>query len=78
MPPLEMTEMKEIPLRDLVAEKGLAVVADALGCSAVAIHKAVNLNRKIAITIQEDGTCTAEERRPFPSQPKRQPHIKAA
>lgn len=63
--------MKEIPLINLVAEKGLTAVAAALGCSAVAVSKAVNLNRKIAITIQDDGTYTAEERRPFPSQAKR-------
>lgn len=60
--------MKRIPLLELVAEKGQAAVAKALGVSPPAITKALSSDRKIFITIHEDGSCEAQEIRPFPSQ----------
>ncbi|MCY1306573.1 Cro [compost metagenome] len=47
----------------------------ALGCSAAAISKALSAGREILVTCHKDGTFTAEELRPFPSQ---QPQKKSA
>lgn len=63
--------MKQIPLLDLVAEKGQAAVAKALGVSPPAIAKAINADRLIIVTIHKDGSYEAQELRPFPSQQKR-------
>lgn len=60
--------MKKTPLPELVNRLGQAVVAKALGVSAPAISKALVAGREIYVTEHEDGTLTAEELRPFPSQ----------
>ncbi|MBC3410071.1 Cro/Cl family transcriptional regulator [Pseudomonas sp. SWRI51] len=60
--------MNPVALPDLVARIGQAAVAEALGVSPAAIHKAVRSGRKIFVTVHEDGTCTGEETRPFPCQ----------
>jgi len=61
--------MKRTELADLVAERGQAAIAKALGVSAPAIAKALTAERTIFVTEHADGTFTAEELRPFPSQP---------
>lgn len=60
--------MKKTPLHDLVCQRGQAAVAKALGVSAPAIAKALLAEREIYVTENRDGTFTAEELRPFPSQ----------
>lgn len=60
--------MNSIPLPDLVAQKGQAAVAEAFGVSPAAIHKAVRSGRNIVVTINEDGSYTGQETRPFPCQ----------
>lgn len=61
--------MKRTTLADLVAERGQAATAKALGVSAPAIAKALSAERVIFVTEHPDGSFTAEEMRPFPSQP---------
>lgn len=63
--------MKKKPLPDLVAEKGQAAVAKALGVSPAAISKALNTERDIVVTVNRDGSMTAQELKPFPSQARR-------
>ncbi|MFC0669444.1 Cro/CI family transcriptional regulator [Azotobacter chroococcum] len=60
--------MNQISLHDLVIQIGQAAVARAIGVSPAAIHKAIMRNRKITVTINDDGSYTAHELRPFPSQ----------
>lgn len=60
--------MNQFKLPDLVVQKGQAAVAEALGISPAAIHKALRSGRQIIVTIHDDGSYTAQELRPFPSQ----------
>lgn len=60
--------MKKTPLPELVEKIGQAAVAKALGVSSPAISKALRAERDIQVLEHEDGTYTAEEIRPFPSQ----------
>lgn len=60
--------MKKTTLSVLVAERGQAAVAKALGVSAPAIAKALSTERVIFVTEHADGTFSAQELRPFPSQ----------
>lgn len=59
--------MNQFKLPDLVVHKGQASVAEALGISPAAIHKALRSGRQIIVTIHDDGSYTAQELRPFPS-----------
>ncbi|WP_338500991.1 Cro/CI family transcriptional regulator [Pseudomonas poae] len=60
--------MKKMPLPDLVERIGQTAVAKALGVSSPAISKALRAERDIQVQEHPDGTFTAEEVRPFPSQ----------
>lgn len=60
--------MKKTPLPELVERIGQAAVAKGLDVSAPAIAKALKAERVIQVTEHEDGSFTAEEIRPFPSQ----------
>lgn len=60
--------MNQIHLPELVIKIGQAAVAEAFGISPAAIHKAVRSGRQIIVTIHDDGSYTAQEFRPFPSQ----------
>jgi len=60
--------MKKTPLPELVERIGQTAVAKALGVSSPAISKAVRNERDIQVIEHDDGTFTAEEVRPFPSQ----------
>lgn len=60
--------MKKTPLPELVEKIGQAAVAKALGVSSPAISKALRAERDIRVLEHADGTYTAEEIRPFPSQ----------
>jgi predicted transcriptional regulator len=60
--------MKKTPLPELVEKIGQTAVAKALGVSSPAISKALRAERDIQVLEHDDGTYTAEEIRPFPSQ----------
>ncbi|WP_259193178.1 Cro/CI family transcriptional regulator [Pseudomonas grimontii] len=60
--------MKKMPLPELVERMGQAAVARALGVSSPAISKALRAERDIQVQEHADGTFTAKEVRPFPSQ----------
>ncbi|WP_095052187.1 Cro/CI family transcriptional regulator [Pseudomonas sp. Irchel s3b2] len=60
--------MKKTPLPLLVERMGQIAVAKALGVSSPAISKALKAERDIQVTEHADGTFTAQEIRPFPSQ----------
>ncbi len=59
--------MQRVTLSDFAAEKGQMQAAKLLGIWQGAVHKALKMRREIYVTLQEDGTYTAEEVRPFPS-----------
>lgn len=60
--------MKRIPLAELVARKGQAFTAKALGVSPAAISKAITAERNISVSCNQDGTFEAHELKSFPAQ----------
>lgn len=64
--------MKKTPLSELVSAKGKSAVAKALGVTVPAISKALSTERDIYVTEHDNGTYSAEELKPFPSQAKTQ------
>lgn len=61
--------MRRIPLTDFIREKkGQVAAAEVLGMSQGALSKALRVGRAVYVTEHDDGTFTAEEVRPFPSQ----------
>ncbi|AWT33958.1 TPA: hypothetical protein NIE30_005864 [Pseudomonas aeruginosa] len=64
--------MHRIPLKEFSAQKGQTKAAALLGLTQGALNKALRVGREIYVTEHDDGTFTAEELRPFPSQPKNQ------
>ena len=60
--------MKQIPLTELVATKGQAFAARALGVSPAAISKAILAERNISVICNQDGTFDAHELKSFPAQ----------
>ncbi|HHK4949754.1 TPA: Cro/CI family transcriptional regulator [Pseudomonas aeruginosa] len=64
--------MKRIHLKQFVADRGQVDSASLLGVTQGAISKALRVGRDIYVTEHDDGTFTAEELRPFPSQAKTQ------
>ncbi|CAE6950118.1 Regulatory protein Cro [Ectopseudomonas oleovorans] len=62
--------MNEFPLAELVKARSQADVAKGLGCSGPAIKKAIDQGRKITVIVNDDGTLTGQEIKPFPSQVK--------
>jgi predicted transcriptional regulator len=62
--------MKKTPLSELVSAKGKSAVAKALGVTVPAISKALSTERDIYVTEHDNGTYSAEELKPFPSQAK--------
>lgn len=71
MTAFEVSAMNQIPLADLVAEKGQTHVARALGVSPPAISKALSAERIILVTIHDNGAYEAQELRPFPAQARK-------
>lgn len=65
--------MRRIPLHEFATEKGQVQAATLLGMSQGALSKALRVGRAVFVTEHNDGTLTAEEVRPFPSQPAKQP-----
>ncbi|WP_407733264.1 Cro/CI family transcriptional regulator [Pseudomonas citronellolis] len=64
--------MKRTHLKQFVADRGQVDSASLLGVTQGAISKALRVGRDIYVTENDDGTFTAEELRPFPSQAKTQ------
>lgn len=60
--------MRRIPLNEFATEKGQVQAATVLGMSQGALSKALRVGRSVYVTEHDDGTFTAEEVRPFPSQ----------
>lgn len=60
--------MRRIPLHEFATEKGQVQAATLLGMSQGALSKALRVGRAVFVTEHADGTFSAEESRPFPSQ----------
>lgn len=60
--------MKRKPLSKFAEEKGQVQAAALLGLSQGALSKALRVGREVFVTELRDGTCSAQEVRPFPSQ----------
>ncbi|WP_339521771.1 Cro/CI family transcriptional regulator [Pseudomonas sp. EA_35y_Pfl2_R111] len=60
--------MKRTPLTKFVEARTQEECALLLGCTQGAISKALRVGRAVFVTENDDGTFTAEELRPFPSQ----------
>lgn len=58
---------QRIKLKDYVLRFGQTKTAQALGVYQSAIFKAISLQRDITVIVHEDGSVSAEELRPFPS-----------
>ncbi|WP_443190938.1 Cro/CI family transcriptional regulator [Pseudomonas indica] len=61
--------MRRIPLNEFASEKGQVHAAALLGMSQGALSKALRVGRAVFVTEHADGSFSAEETRPFPSQP---------
>ena len=64
--------MRRITLSEFASEHRQTKAAKLLGLTQGALNKALNAGRDIYVTEHDDGTFTAEELRPFPSQAKTQ------
>lgn len=60
--------MRRIPLTEFAKEHGHTKAAQMLGCTQGALSKAIRVGRDVFVTVEEDGTFSAQEQRPFPSQ----------
>ncbi|MBA6102475.1 Cro/Cl family transcriptional regulator [Pseudomonas monteilii] len=57
-----------LTLGAFVQKIGQARVARALGVKPASIAKAIQAGRNITVEVADDGSCTAQETRPFPCQ----------
>lgn len=64
--------MRRITLNEFATEKGQTKAASLLGMTQGALNKALRVGRDIYVTENDDGSFSAEELRPFPSQGKSQ------
>ena len=60
--------MRRIPLSEFATELGQTKAAEMLGMTQGALSKALRVGRDIVVNCNDDGTFSAEEIRPFPSQ----------
>lgn len=60
--------MRRIPLSEFANEHGHTKAAQMLGCTQGALSKAIRVGRDVFVTRNDDGSLSAEELRPFPSQ----------
>ena len=65
---VEDTAMRRIPLSEFAKEHGHTKAAQMLGCTQGALSKAIRVGRDVFVTCDEDGSLSAQEQRPFPSQ----------
>lgn len=62
--------MKRIPLSEFSEKHGQTEAAKLLGLTQGALSKALRVGRSVHVLAHDDGSYTAEEHRPFPSQPQ--------
>ena len=60
--------MRRIPLSEFAKEHGHTKAAQMLGCTQGALSKAIRVGREVFVTCNDDGSLSALEQRPFPSQ----------
>lgn len=60
--------MNRIHIKEFAAEHGQTEAAILLGMTQGALSKAIRVGRDVYVTKHDDGTYSAEEVRPFPSQ----------
>lgn len=60
--------MRRITLNEFAIEKGQIEAAALLGLRQSSVSKALRVGRDIYVTEHDDGTYSAEEVKPFPSQ----------
>ncbi|KQQ60125.1 hypothetical protein ASF84_05285 [Pseudomonas sp. Leaf127] len=60
--------MRRIPLTEFAKEHGHTKAAQMLGCTQGALSKAIRVARDIFVICNDDGSLSAQELRPFPSQ----------
>ncbi|MNH29103.1 Cro [compost metagenome] len=60
--------MRRIPLSEFAKEHGHTKAALMLGCTQGALSKAIRVGRDVFVTFEDDGSLSAQEQRPFPSQ----------
>lgn len=60
--------MRRIPLSEFAAEHGHTKAAKLLDCTQGALSKAIRVGREIIVICGDDGSLSAQEQRPFPSQ----------
>lgn len=60
--------MRRISLIEFAKEHGHTKAAQMLGCTQGALSKAIRVGRDVVVTFNEDGSLSAQEQRPFPSQ----------
>ncbi len=65
---VEGVAMRRIPLSDFAKEHGHTKAAQMLVCTQGALSKAIRVGRDVVVTCNEDGSLSALEQRPFPSQ----------
>lgn len=65
---VEDAAMRRIPLSEFAKEHGHTKAAQMLGCTQGALSKAIRVGRDVVVTCNEDGSHSALEQRPFPSQ----------
>lgn len=65
--PWEKT-MNRVHIKEFANKLGQTEAAILLGMTQGGLSKAIRVGRDVYVTRQEDGTYTAEEVRPFPSQ----------
>ncbi|AUR80812.1 Cro/CI family transcriptional regulator [Pseudomonas aeruginosa] len=63
--------MHRISLKEFAAKKGQTKAAALLGLTQGALSKALRAGREIYVAENADGTFSAEETKPFPTQPSR-------
>lgn len=59
--------MSTLHLRDFAKDRGQPEAALLLGLTQGALSKAIRVGRNIIVTLEDDGSFSAEERRPFPA-----------
>lgn len=68
MKPTGGKAVRRIPLSEFAAEHGQTKAAAMLGMTQGALSKAIRVGRDVCVTLEEDGSLSAQEKRPFPSQ----------
>lgn len=60
--------MERVPLADFCLAYGQTAAAKKLNITQGALNKALKVGRKVDVIVHDDGTFSAEEVKPFPSQ----------